>query len=122
MIRTTFKRKKTMRIKLYDKKALVRCTERELAELHQKAKKTKLSVSRFLVKSALSDEQILSAEEKEEIRQLRLEIRKIGVNLNQIAYSAHASRRGRAEPPAQEEIEDIQTSIEKVLKRLLEKL
>lgn len=111
-----------MRPKLYDKKALVRCTEKELGELHQKAKRTKLSVSRFLVKSALSDEQILSAEEKEEIRQLRFEIRKIGINLNQITFSVNASRRGRGEPPAQEAIDDVQTLIERTLKKLLEKL
>ena len=111
-----------MKPKLYDKKALVRCTEREMAELHQKAKKTKLSVSRFLVKSALSGERILTAEKKDEIRQLRFEIRKIGVNLNQIAYAAHASRRGRGEPPAQGEIDDIQGLVEQTLKRLLEKL
>lgn len=79
--------------KLYEKKILVRLTEKEKSEVHKKAKEANLSLSRLLVKSALSDGQVLTAEEKEEIRQLRFELRKIGINLNQIAYGLNASRR-----------------------------
>jgi hypothetical protein len=111
-----------MREKKYDKSALVRCTERELLQLHQKAAAADLSLSRFLMKSALSDGKVLTAKEQTEIKQLRFEIRKIGVNLNQIAYAVNASRRGQSQPPEQSEIEDIQKLVERVLRKLLEKL
>jgi hypothetical protein len=109
-------------MKKYEKAAFVRCTEPELKQLHEKAKRANLSLSRFLVKSALSEGQVLTAEEQEEIKQLRFEIRKIGINLNQIAYSINASRRGSGEPPAQSEIDRILKLTEQMLKKLLEKL
>jgi hypothetical protein len=108
--------------KIYEKRTEVRLTEPELKQLHEKAKRAKLSLSRFLVKSALSDGKVLTAEEQEDIKQLRFEIRKIGVNLNQIAYSINASRRGQGQPPAQSEINEIQKLVEQVLKNLLKKL
>jgi hypothetical protein len=109
-------------MKKYDKSALVRLTEPELKQLHKKAQKAELSLSRFFVKSALSDGQVLTAEEREEIKQLRFEIRKIGVNLNQIAYQINASRTGRSEPPTETEITEIQKLVEQILKKLLKKL
>lgn len=111
-----------MRKKLYDKKALVRCAEPELKQLHEKAKEANLSLSRFLVKSGLSDGKVLTTQERQEINQLRFEIRKIGVNLNQIAYSINLNRRGQGQPPTQNEINEIQNLIEQVLRKLLKKL
>jgi hypothetical protein len=111
-----------MRGKKYDKSALVRCTEPELKKIHEKAKRANLSLSRFLVKSALSDGKVPTAEEQEEIRQLRFELRKIGVNLNQIAYQINTSRHGASEPPPQSEIDEVQKLVEHVLKTLLKKL
>lgn len=108
--------------KIYDKSALVRCTEQELRQMHEKAKKTNLSLSRFLVKSGLSDGKLPTAEEREEIRQLRFELRKIGVNLNQIAHQINASRRGSSEMPPDGKIDEIQELIEKALRKLLKKL
>lgn len=112
--------KKSRRI--YDKKALVRCTEAELIGLHDKAEKAKLSLSRFLVKSGLTDGRTPTAEEREDIRQLRFELRKIGVNVNQIAYSLHVAHRGDGQPPSQEEIDQIQADLKKILDNLLKKL
>ncbi len=108
--------------KLYSKSALVRCTEQELKQLHQRAEASKSSLSRFLVKSALSDGKVSTAEEQEEIRQLRYEIRKIGVNLNQIAYQINASRTGTGQAPTEAEIYEVQKLVEQVLKKLLKKL
>ncbi len=111
-----------MRKKIYDKKSLVRLTSDELEQIHQKAKKANLSVSRFFVKSALSDGAVLTKEEQDEIKLLRFEIKKIGVNLNQIAYSINISRRGAGEMPAQSKTDEVQELIEETLKKLLEKL
>ena len=111
---------KKSRPKLYTKQALVRTTEKELAELHDRARKTKLSLSRYLVKSGLSDGQVLTAEEKEEIRQLRFELRKIGTNLNQIAFAFNASIRGSGEAPTTAELKEIQRKIDDALETLLQ--
>lgn len=111
-----------MRKKLYDKQALIRCTESELKQLHEKARRANLSLSRFLVKSGLSDGKILTIKERQEINQLRFEVRKIGINLNQIAYSINLSRRGQGQPPAQSKIDEIQELIEQVLRKLLAKI
>lgn len=108
--------------KKYDKASLVRLTISELESISQKAKKANLSVSRFLVKSGLSDGKVLTTEEKEELNQLRFEVRKVGVNLNQIAYSINLSRRGNGQPPTQAEINEIQDLIKQVLHKLLKKL
>ncbi len=90
--------------------------------MHEKARKTKLSLSRFLVKSALSDGKVATTEESEEIRQLRFELRKIGVNLNQIAHQLNASQYEASKMPTGSEINDIQELIETALKKLLKKL
>lgn len=108
--------------RIYDKKALVRCTEAELAGLHQRAKKAKLSLSRYLVKSGLSDGKTLTAEEREELKRLRFDLRKIGVNLNQIAFASNAAHRGTGEPPNQAEFDQLQADLKKILDNLLKKL
>jgi capsule polysaccharide export protein KpsE/RkpR len=112
--------KKNPRPKLYTKQALVRTTEKEIAELHDRARKTKLSLSRYLVKSGLSDGQVLTAEEKEEIRQLRFELRKIGTNLNQIALAFNASMRGRGDEPTTKALKETQQKINDALGTLLQ--
>jgi hypothetical protein len=106
--------------KLFDKRIEVRLTERELEELHDRAKKTKLSISRHLVKSGLSDGVILTAEDKEDIRQLRFELRKVGTNLNQVAYAFNASIRGEADAPTIAEINKSKKDIDEALATLLE--
>ncbi len=106
--------------KIYDKRTEVRLTERELEELHDRAKKTKLSVSRHLVKSGLSEGLVLTAEEKEELRQLRFELRKIGTNLNQIAFAFNASARGSGDAPTTAELKETQKKIDDALETLLQ--
>ncbi len=114
------KEKKSRQI--YEKRTEVRLTEKELSKLHEKAEKAKLSISRLLVKSALSDDKVLTAEEKDEIKQLRFEIRKIGINLNQIAHYINASQRGAGNPAPDNQINEIQKLIEQALRKLLKKL
>jgi hypothetical protein len=117
---TDKKEKKSRQI--YPKSSLVRCTEKELEQIHKKAEKAGLSVSRYFVKAALSDGKVMTAEEKEEIRQLRLELRKIGINLNQIAYAVNASRYGSGETPEESEMEEIQQSLKNLINKLLKKV
>ncbi len=111
---------KKPRPKVYTKQALVRTTEKEIAELHDRARKAGLSLSRYLVRAGLSEGQVLSAEEKEEIRQLRFELRKIGTNLNQIAFAFNASVRGSGDAPTTEELKEVQKKINDALETLLQ--
>ena len=66
----------------------VRVTPAEKKELQEKADTAHLSLSRYLVKSA-SDRKMLQTEN---IAKLIYEIRKIGINVNQIAHVANGQR------------------------------
>ncbi len=66
----------------------VRVTPTEKKELQEKADAAHLSLSRYLVKSA-SDRKMLQTEN---IAKLIYEIRKIGINVNQIAHVANGQR------------------------------
>lgn len=71
--------------KKYAKQAMARMTEAELAELHKRAKKAGLSLSRYLVESGLAPEKILAPAERERQERSIYHVRKAGTNLNQIA-------------------------------------
>ncbi len=75
------KEKKTVEI-------CVRVTPTEKKELQEKADVAHLSLSRYLVKSA-SDKKIMQTEN---ILDLIFQIKKIGTNINQIAYIANSQR------------------------------
>ena len=66
----------------------VRVTPAEKKELQEKADTAHLSLSRYLVKSA-SDRKMFQTEN---IAKLIYEIRKIGINVNQIAHVANGQR------------------------------
>ena len=66
----------------------VRVTPAEKKELQEKADAAHLSLSRYMVKSA-SDRKMLQTEN---IAKLIYEIRKIGININQIAHVANGQR------------------------------
>lgn len=71
--------------KLYEKRLCVRVTEEELEYLQKKAEGKQLSMSRYLVESGLASNRILNSEEREILERAIFHVRKIGVNLNQIA-------------------------------------
>ena len=66
----------------------VRVTPTEKKELQEKADAVHLSLSRYLVKSG-SDHKMLQTQN---IARLIYEIRKIGININQIAHVANGQR------------------------------
>ena len=66
----------------------VRVTPAEKKELQEKANAAHLSLSRYMVKSA-SDRKVFQTEN---IAKLIYEIRKIGINVNQIAHVANGQR------------------------------
>ncbi len=100
----------------YPKKILVRLTEAEKQEIEKDAKQSQLSVSRFLVRSGVGDGCGIDPAERELREQAIYELRRVGVNLNQIAYALNAARRtGRGNEPPAPEIAQAAESLKMVL-------
>ena len=98
------------------KKILVRLTEAEKQTIEKSAKQSQLSVSRFLVRSGVGDKRGLDPAERELREQVIYELRRVGVNLNQIAYALNAARRtGRGDEPPASEIAQAAESLKAVL-------
>jgi hypothetical protein len=73
--------------KRYNKPVIVRVTEQELMDLRIRAKENNLSLSRYLVEAGLAKDKVLTPKEREREERAIFHVRKIGVNLNQIARS-----------------------------------
>lgn len=73
--------------KRYNKPVIVRVTEQELINLRIRAKENQLSLSRYLVEAGLAKDKVLTPGEREREERAIFHVRKIGVNLNQIARS-----------------------------------
>lgn len=107
-----------------DQQLTVRATEEEKRRIEQRAEAAGLSVSRFLVESALESE-MLSSEEREELveelRELYREVRSSAGNVNQIARRLNQGRAtgGEAVESALEEIEKASESVSETMKEVL---
>ena len=66
----------------------IRCTDDEYERIHNKAERHRLSLSSFVIKSAL-DKKIVVADGLDEVARQQ---KAIGRNLNQIAMLAHEGR------------------------------
>ena len=66
----------------------IRCTDDEYKQIHNKAQRHKLSLSNFVLRSAL-DKKIVVADGLDEVAKQQ---KAIGRNLNQIAMLAHEGR------------------------------
>ena len=66
----------------------IRCTDDEYQQIHRKAERHKLSLSDFVLRSAL-DKKIVVADGLDEVAKQQ---KAIGRNLNQIAMLAHEGR------------------------------
>ena len=71
-----------------NKTITIRCTDDEYERIHSKAQRHKLSLSDFILKSAL-DKKIVVADGLDEVAKQQ---KAIGRNLNQIAMLAHEGR------------------------------
>lgn len=101
--------------KKYNKQFLVRLTAEELEVLESRAKEKKMSISRFLVESGLAKDKILDKEEIERQERAIYHVRKIGVNINQIAYALN-----RKESVAEKKIMETMEEQKATLKTLKE--
>lgn len=107
------------KIKKYDKQVMALCSEAEREQLHDRARKAGESLSRYLVKTGLSDDRNFpTKEEKEAFKDAIFQVRKVGVNLNQIAQALHAARHGSGEQPPIKEIAATVAQAEEAIKQL----
>lgn len=106
--------------KQYAKSVLVRLTDAEKRDIEARAERAELSVSRFLVKSGLDEARAIDPQERQLRERALFELRKVGVNLNQVAYALNAARRsasGESEVSAAE-IREIASELKAVLEFL----
>ena len=88
----------------------IRLTEDELYEIDNRSKKLRMSRSKFLLQAALHQKIIVL--DSTSIKQLTSELRKIGININQIAILCNM---GKLECV---DIEDTKSEITKVWEEL----
>ena len=103
----------------------VRATEAEHERLKELADTANLSLSRLLIDTTLTG-QPRSAEEikrdQQIIERAIFEVRKAGVNLNQISAALNSAVRGNRELPAMQEVKAAAAEVKKAISILTEKL
>lgn len=104
-----------MVIKRYNKTVIVRVTEQELMDLRTRAKENNLSLSRYLVEAGLAKDKVLTPKEREREERAIFHVRKIGVNLNQIARSLN-----RQESVAEKKLLEVMEEQKETLRILRE--
>lgn len=101
----------------------VRATEEEHERLKELAAETNLSLSRLMIDTTLTGQPRSADEIKREqqtIERAIFEIRKAGINLNQITTAVNSAMRGNREMPAMREIEAAASEIKKAVSILTE--
>lgn len=72
----------------------VRPTPKELAQLHERAASFGYaSLSKYLIERGLRQGEMIASLEREKIERLLFEVRKVGININQIARQMHKGYR-----------------------------
>lgn len=98
-----------------DKQIVIRATEKELKEIKKKVERSKLSQNKYFLQSAL-DKDILVVEG---LKDLMLETKRIGVNLNQLTKLAN-----QGQVNCSEELREINKELKEVwqsLRQLIQK-
>lgn len=70
------------------KQIVIRATDKEFEQIKKKVEKSKMTQNKFLLKSALDKEIIVI----EDLKELVLETKRIGVNLNQLTKLANQGK------------------------------
>ena len=111
----------------------VRATEEEAARIRENAATARRPLSRFLAEvgtradgKALPDVDVLrqeNAREMDVLEGLMFQLRKVGINLNQLAHRENsADLGGAALPPTDAEIQEATQAIEEVVRLIRDRL
>ena len=101
------------RRKQYPRSALVRLTNEEHGRLTELAKKSGLSLSRFLVESGLTG-RAPTHEDRSQRERAILQLARVGNNLNQIARQLNAQRGTLSTVDIEETFEAIRSALERI--------
>ena len=99
----------------------VRANDAEYKKLKKMAKDTGWSLSRLLIEATLHLGVRPAAEvraEREVFEELVFEVRRVGINLNQIVHKINAAHRGEDSPPMKSELEQVIKKIERTVEML----
>jgi hypothetical protein len=109
------KERKTRR--KFTSKILLRVTPTEHQRIKKRATEYELSLSRYAVESALRDQPLATKAERERQIAALFELRKIGINLNQIAHGIHSARLTKQPPPT---LKEIQAAVKELINYIAE--
>jgi Bacterial mobilisation protein (MobC) len=103
----------------------VRADDNEYRKLKELSKKTNLSLSRMLIEATLfyglkTPDRVEA--EKQSIENLLFEVRKIGVNLNQITHNLNVAKFENETPPTAFEVGNAIKKVEDIIKELKSRL
>ncbi len=99
----------------------VRAKDDEYKKLKKMADETDHSLSRLLIEATLYLGVRPAAEvraDREVFEELIFQVRRVGINLNQIVHRLNAARRGKNVPPLQSELESVIRETESTIKIL----
>jgi hypothetical protein len=119
--------KRNVRGRLYPLTMRVRWTRRERDTVRGRAAEAGRSVSRYLVEAATRENGAalvarLTPDQIAELELLAFQVRKIGVNLNQLARRENEADYGTADPPTDEEIAAAVREVRDVCARIIDVL
>lgn len=114
-------------ISRYPVAVLVRCTEEERGSIHANAQQAGRSASRFLAELGALEPGAklrapLSPEQMEKLQTLTFHLRKVGINLNQLAHRENSAAYGTADPPTDEEVNEAVRAVREVIDRVFDVL
>ena len=96
-------------------KITVRPTDGELEQLHARAASFGYkSLSKYLIERGLKDGAMIQTPERERVERLLFEVRKIGVNINQIAHQMNSGYTGYS----QQHLDRAMREVERVMKEI----
>lgn len=123
------KQKRNWRSASLPKRIMVRAAEGEYAEIMKRAALARKSASRFLIYCGTKGrtpklKQMLppSPEQRSDLERLLFELRKAGINLNQLAHAYHGSKYTKAEPPSKSELEAASAVLRKTIDAIRERI
>ncbi len=98
-------------------KITVRPSEGELKLLHARAESFGYkSLSKYLIERGLKDGAMIQSVERERVERMLFEVRKIGVNINQIAHQMNAGYQGYS----QQHLDRAMREVVRVMKEIVQ--
>jgi hypothetical protein len=100
--------------KSYPRLIPVRAAEPEAERIKAMAQASGVSVSRYLVRTALEEQRLPTEEERQALQTLRFLLEKVSVNLNQIAHRTNRAWMRGERLPEEREIDSVVQGVKRL--------